>query len=90
MYTLILTEDELSALRWNGYRYYCGDALIEDLQSAHLPIDTDDGTMFCIPEHIAWDIREALSEETEEFSCSFPNIGGTLEHKLMEFVDSII
>jgi len=94
-YKLTLTESELKAIRFAGYRYYTGDDFMKILNSCNQTNDpnfdsckTSNGTdiTYTIPEHKAWDIKELFELE----DLRFPLFSDDFKAKLLKLYDSII
>lgn len=91
MYKLTLTRSERKAIDWVGYRYAHGDDLYKLLwgrsianDGAEVEWDDDIDISFAIPEHIAWEIREACEEDNLECFSS------ELVSKLVDFCNKIV
>lgn len=87
-YSLMLTREERKAIDWVGYRYAHGDDLYEQLvhcdSNPDVDWDSEVDITFSIPEHVAWEIREACEEDN--LACFSPE----LVSKLMDFCNKII
>lgn len=86
---LDLTAEEHKALAWVSDRYISADVLYRGM------VETDDnlqdwGGSFDIPEHVAWEYEEELSEENGGGLIVPPCVGGTLADKLIALREGII
>ena len=81
-YVIELTSEDWKAIEWTGHRYGWSESLIEHTQTGANEI----------PEHIAWEIREAMESDTEGGDSYFPclNPKSDLYEKLITFIDSIV
>ncbi len=92
MYTLTLTAPERKAIDFVGGRYWHGHDLYRILwteckQSPNdVDWDSEDDIQFLIPEHIAWDIDRAASEDNYQFDL----FGGELFDKLLTLCGQIV
>ena len=82
MYKLELTEREMSDIHFVGYRYSWSDTL-----DRHCIAGLNE-----IPEHVAWEIRDAFDADTEGGHSMFPMLDSRSElaDKLYAFYDSIV
>ena len=86
-YQLELTEGDRSAINFVGGRYEWSDAL------RRLVPEGDEGeTVYQVPEHIAWELRDAFEADTEGGHSFFPMLDqrSTLAEKLYAFMDAIV
>lgn len=101
-YTLTLTPQDWQTIFFVGARYGWSAALMEHCRHS-LAIegcpeyDTCDGRetrlhTFTIPEHTAWELKEAFESDTEGGHSMFPMLQtpSALSVKLYEFLDRIV
>ena len=89
-YQLTLTDSELKALAWIADRYQSAAVLydgMEDASDENIRLTGD--YLFYVPEHVAWEYRDALEEEDGNQIVP-PCTGGTLAEKLISFLGSIV
>lgn len=93
MYKLTLSKDERSAIDWIGNRYNHGN----DFYSLLIQCDYDgyntseawtnaEELTFFIPEHIAWEINDLLSDRDYALDC----FSGDFAAKLINFCLEIV
>lgn len=80
-YTLTLSEEDIEAITFVGYRYCWADAL------RHLEVGDNH-----LAEHEAWEIKEAFETDTEGGHSPFPMLDprSELAAKLVDFWNSIV
>lgn len=69
MYKLHLTETEMNDIAFVGYRYCWSNALLDHCIEGENEI----------PEHIAWELREAFEADTEGGHSFFPMLDSRSE-----------
>ncbi len=81
-YRLELTESDMSDIWFIGHRYGWSDSLVK---YCHVGINE-------IPEHVAWEISNAIESDTEGGHSYFPMLDGRSElaEKLYKFIESIV
>jgi hypothetical protein len=81
VYTLELTEEDVSTIGFVGGRYSWSDVLCK------YDVGTNE-----IPEHEAWEIRDAFESDMEGGHSPFPmlNPNSDLYQKLQDFWDKIV
>ena len=88
-YRLDLTAEEHKALAWVADRYYSASVLYDGMDATD-ENDQDWGGSFDIPEHVAWEYEEELSEENGGGLIVPPCVGGTLADKLIALRERIM
>ena len=88
MYKLLLTMSDISFLEWARDKYCVGDILplIWDWRREK----TNGDFIFQIPEHIAWEVRELIEEDTEDLEGIVPCAGKELSDKLILWAMEVI
>ena len=100
-YFLTLTYEDRKAIDWVGHRYFHGSDLRALLFKCETePPDADlkevepwrqrCDVKFFIPEHIAWEIKDGINEETNDFEESMSCFAGELQEKFIKFCDGIV
>lgn len=81
-YAIILTPDEVSALKFIGSRYQWTGLLLD-----HLDEETG-GIEF--PEHVMWQWNEDVEDDMEGGHSAFPMASDEFAKKLHDFLDSMV
>ena len=94
-YKLTLTKEDRKAIDWIGDRYSGAPALFRAWQRVETDENrawNDDGDFnLVIPEHVAWDIRQAADEDAQgDYASLWPCFAPSLRDKLNAFLDSIV
>lgn len=93
-YTLTLTKADRDAIDWVGDRYSGAPAIFKVWQETETNPErdwSDDGDFtLVIPEHLAWEIRDAAESDAEGGHSTWPCFAPSLKNKLDAFLDSIV
>lgn len=84
-YTIRLQRHEMDALAWIADRYTSAEILWDGS-------DYDEETsILTVPEHVAWEYRDALPEDNGDPGATLPPCaGGSLAVALLAFLEGIV
>ena len=88
MYKLTLTLQEIVFLEWAKGRYFVGDIL--PLISEYCLEQNDGSTVYSIPEHIAWEVKGLIEEDTEDLEGIVPCASKELSDKLILWAMDVV
>lgn len=88
MYELELTDGEFASLRWLAGRYLSAQVVFDGKRIlSEATVNGEPISIYSIPEHIAWEFREACDGEDGGF---VPCCGGSLAAKLLDLLQAVV